>query len=190
MNNNTSLSIQPAPGPVTPGHIKKSPDDGGDGFSTGQTANNFVIPEAIGHERAPHNTKGEPFIIGSIDVSASEDMVLESSDGYSIDRADLDTVDNDNSRLPPASMGPLIPISTISSPQVSDFSEFEDELEEGEVRGETITVFHNAARFNVKHPLMSKWTVWYTKPSCGKVHSYYSFLPSPPIPTLINSLSH
>ena len=34
---------------------------------------------------------------------------------------------------------------------------------------EQITVFHDADNFNVKHPLMHKWTLWFTKPPSGKV---------------------
>lgn len=34
---------------------------------------------------------------------------------------------------------------------------------------EQITVFHNPENFNVKHPLMHKWTLWFTKPPSGKV---------------------
>lgn len=36
---------------------------------------------------------------------------------------------------------------------------------------EQITVFHDKDNFNVKHPLMNKWTLWFTKPSSGKVCS-------------------
>lgn len=32
-----------------------------------------------------------------------------------------------------------------------------------------ITVFHDKDNFNVKHPLQNKWTLWFTKPSSGKV---------------------
>jgi translation initiation factor 4E len=32
-----------------------------------------------------------------------------------------------------------------------------------------VTVFHNPDNFNVKHPLMHKWTLWFTKPPSGKV---------------------
>jgi translation initiation factor 4E len=32
-----------------------------------------------------------------------------------------------------------------------------------------LTVFHDAENFNVKHPLMNKWTLWFTKPPSGKV---------------------
>jgi translation initiation factor 4E len=34
---------------------------------------------------------------------------------------------------------------------------------------EQITVFHDAENFNVKHPLMHNWTLWFTKPPSGKV---------------------
>lgn len=34
---------------------------------------------------------------------------------------------------------------------------------------EPVTVFHDADNFNVKHPLMNKWTLWFTKPPTGKV---------------------
>lgn len=34
---------------------------------------------------------------------------------------------------------------------------------------EQLTVFHSADNFNVKHPLMNKWTLWFTKPPTGKV---------------------
>lgn len=42
-----------------------------------------------------------------------------------------------------------------------------------------ITVFHSPDNFTVKHPLMNKWTLWFTKPpSGGKV----SFWPKPANP--------
>jgi translation initiation factor 4E len=31
------------------------------------------------------------------------------------------------------------------------------------------TVFHDPENFNVKHPLMHQWTLWFTKPPSGKV---------------------
>ena len=34
---------------------------------------------------------------------------------------------------------------------------------------EQVTVFHDADNFTVKHPLMHKWTLWFTKPPSGKV---------------------
>ena len=37
---------------------------------------------------------------------------------------------------------------------------------------EEITVFHDPENFNVKHPLMNQWTLWFTKPPAGKVWLY------------------
>lgn len=36
---------------------------------------------------------------------------------------------------------------------------------------QSITVFHDMENFNVKHPLMHEWTLWFTKPPSGKVSS-------------------
>lgn len=38
---------------------------------------------------------------------------------------------------------------------------------------EQVTVFHDKDNFNVKHPLMNKWTLWFTKPPSGKVCPEY-----------------
>ena len=91
-----------------------------------------------------------------------------------------DAIKDDEDRgLRAASPDPLTHSSTVSS-QAEDSQESEDELEEGEIREDTITVFHDAVRFNVKHPLINKWTLWYTRPSSGKVCLYPSFLFSSP----------
>lgn len=37
-----------------------------------------------------------------------------------------------------------------------------------------VTVFHDKDNFNVKHPLQNKWTLWFTKPSSGKVCSSFN----------------
>jgi len=37
-----------------------------------------------------------------------------------------------------------------------------------EPQEEQVTVFHNPENFTVKHPLMNKWTLWFTKPPTGK----------------------
>jgi translation initiation factor 4E len=34
-----------------------------------------------------------------------------------------------------------------------------------------ITVFHDKDNFNVIHPLMNTWTLWFTKPPSGKVRT-------------------
>lgn len=41
---------------------------------------------------------------------------------------------------------------------------------------EQLTVFHSADNFNVKHPLMNKWTLWYTKPPSGKGENWNDML--------------
>jgi hypothetical protein len=40
---------------------------------------------------------------------------------------------------------------------------------ENSAEGEIRTVFHDPENFNVKHPLMNTWTLWFTKPPSGKV---------------------
>lgn len=40
-----------------------------------------------------------------------------------------------------------------------------------QTNGDAITVFHDPENFNVKHPLMHEWTLWFTKPPSGKVCS-------------------
>ena len=42
-------------------------------------------------------------------------------------------------------------------------------IRKGYGEDEQITVFHDAENFNVKHPLMHTWTLWFTKPPSGKV---------------------
>lgn len=39
-----------------------------------------------------------------------------------------------------------------------------------------VTVFHDKENFNVKHPLMHKWTLWFTKPPSGKGDNWYDLL--------------
>ncbi|KAI9836524.1 MAG: eukaryotic translation initiation factor 4E [Sclerophora amabilis] len=41
---------------------------------------------------------------------------------------------------------------------------------------EQITVFHDADNFTVKHPLMHKWTLWFTKPPSGKGDNWNDLL--------------
>jgi translation initiation factor 4E len=43
------------------------------------------------------------------------------------------------------------------------------ETKKPDADSEQITVFHDKDNFNVKHPLMNKWTLWFTKPPSGKV---------------------
>jgi len=39
-----------------------------------------------------------------------------------------------------------------------------------------ITVFHDPENFNVKHPLMNNWTLWFTKPPSGKGDNWNDLL--------------
>lgn len=44
---------------------------------------------------------------------------------------------------------------------------------------EQLTVFHSPENFTVKHPLMSKWTLWFTRPPSaggGKVIHFSAFI--------------
>ncbi|KAI1004163.1 hypothetical protein K3495_g4039 [Podosphaera aphanis] len=41
---------------------------------------------------------------------------------------------------------------------------------------EQVTVFHDRDNFNVKHPLMHEWTLWFTKPPTGKGDSWNDLL--------------
>ncbi|KAI9706675.1 MAG: eukaryotic translation initiation factor 4E [Candelina mexicana] len=43
-------------------------------------------------------------------------------------------------------------------------------------KGEQVTVFHDAENFNVKHPLMNTWTLWFTKPPSGKGDNWNELL--------------
>lgn len=42
-------------------------------------------------------------------------------------------------------------------------------VESKDMNGDSVTVFHDPENFNVKHPLMHEWTLWFTKPASGKV---------------------
>lgn len=42
-----------------------------------------------------------------------------------------------------------------------------------QANGEPVTVFHDPENFNVKHPLMHDWTLWFTKPPSSKVRQQW-----------------
>jgi Eukaryotic initiation factor 4E len=42
--------------------------------------------------------------------------------------------------------------------------------------GNNVTVFHDPENFNVKHPLQNQWTLWFTKPSTGKIDNWNDLL--------------
>ncbi len=77
-----------------------------------------------------------------------------------------------NGELKPDSQVPLdtIPISPAKE-NVDPSAEINESTTNGTAKSadEHITVFHDKDNFNVKHPLMHEWTLWFTKPPSGKV---------------------
>ena len=65
------------------------------------------------------------------------------------------------------------PLDQIPISPIGDGSERKDEGEaqtsQTNSGTEQVTVFHDRENFTVKHPLMNKWTLWFTKPSSAKV---------------------
>lgn len=61
---------------------------------------------------------------------------------------------------------PISPVGTSSESQ--DMSSSTNATEDSDIR----TVFHDPENFNVKHPLLNTWTLWFTKPPSGKVRAY------------------
>jgi translation initiation factor 4E len=62
-----------------------------------------------------------------------------------------------------------IPISPDGGSKSNDHTDENTNPNGEKADGEQITVFHDKDNFNVKHPLMHKWTLWFTKPPSGKV---------------------
>ena len=60
-----------------------------------------------------------------------------------------------------------IPISPSDKPSTSD--ESTANTSNTSVNNDIKTVFDDPENFNVKHPLMNNWTLWFTKPPSGKV---------------------
>jgi hypothetical protein len=58
-----------------------------------------------------------------------------------------------------------IPISPTEGSDSNEKSSSSDAAADGEIK----TVFHDPENFNVKHPLMNTWSLWFTKPPSGKV---------------------
>lgn len=68
-----------------------------------------------------------------------------------------------------------VDLSTI--PISPDGSKSQDENKDPNgLADEQITVFHDKNNFNVKHPLMNKWTLWFTKPPSGKGDNWNDLL--------------
>jgi len=62
-----------------------------------------------------------------------------------------------------------VPLDTIPISPEGGSSGSESDGKPGFNPDEPITVFHDPDNFTVKHPLMHKWTLWFTKPPSGKV---------------------
>jgi len=74
---------------------------------------------------------------------------------------------------------PASPVDLSTIPISPDGTNGHDENKNpnGESSGEEqITVFHDKDNFNVKHPLMHKWTLWFTKPPSGKGDNWNDLL--------------
>ena len=83
--------------------------------------------------------------------------------------ADVATAPNPNQQVPLDT----IPISpTEGSGDSNEKSSTSAATGDSEVR----TVFHDPENFNVKHPLMNTWTLWFTKPPSGRVCALRSAL--------------
>jgi translation initiation factor 4E len=77
--------------------------------------------------------------------------------------ADVATAPNANQQVPLDTI-PISPADE-NNPSGEPKTQSTNATSEGEIR----TVFHDAENFNVKHPLMNTWTLWFTKPPSGKV---------------------
>jgi translation initiation factor 4E len=64
---------------------------------------------------------------------------------------------------------PSSPVDLSTIPISPDGDKADDITKNSDNDEEQITVFHDKDNFNVKHPLMNKWTLWFTKPPSGKV---------------------
>ena len=73
-------------------------------------------------------------------------------------------------------ISPVPPNGTNGASQ-ADAKENLDPKEDGAAgsnanKDEQITIFHDKDNFNVKHPLIHEWTLWFTKPPSGKVSEH------------------
>lgn len=63
-----------------------------------------------------------------------------------------------------------VPLDTIPISPAAENDDKEGSQSKAQNPDEPVTVFHDKDNFNVKHPLMNEWTLWFTKPPSGKVH--------------------
>ncbi|MCJ1379894.1 eukaryotic translation initiation factor 4E [Xylographa soralifera] len=79
----------------------------------------------------------------------------------------------------PSSPVPLdtIPVSPLDGkPLDGDFTPNGTTAKREYKETDQITVFHDPDNFNVKHPLIHKWTLWFTKPPSGKGDNWNDLL--------------
>lgn len=86
--------------------------------------------------------------------------------------ADVATAPSTNQQVPLDT----IPISPTEGSSAESNEKSTDSNSTNAGEGEIRTVFHDPENFNVKHPLMNTWTLWFTKPPSGKVCSAYDAL--------------
>jgi translation initiation factor 4E len=65
-----------------------------------------------------------------------------------------------------------VPLDTIPISPEGTMSSNGDSNPNAPFNSEPVTVFHDPENFTVKHPLMNKWTLWFTKPPTGKVNKH------------------
>lgn len=71
---------------------------------------------------------------------------------------------------PPSTSQEPVPLDTIPISPEGGIANGGESGEKAEyVNTDPVTVFHDADNFNVKHPLMNVWTLWFLKPPSGKV---------------------
>jgi translation initiation factor 4E len=64
-----------------------------------------------------------------------------------------------------------VPLDTIPISPDGTVSKEDSTNGASSANNEIKTVFDDPENFNVKHPLMNNWTLWFTKPPSGKVCS-------------------
>lgn len=84
------------------------------------------------------------------------------------------TVDAAPTEFKPSSPVPLdtIPISPSKENKDPNMTSEDGAKNDTKTEDGNVTVFHDPENFNVKHPLMHEWTLWFTKPPSGKVGAF------------------
>ncbi|PKX90381.1 cap binding protein [Aspergillus novofumigatus IBT 16806] len=74
-----------------------------------------------------------------------------------------------------AENGP-VPVNDENTAPGAATEEKEQTKKTEQTNGDAVTVFHDPENFNVKHPLMHEWTLWFTKPPSGKGDNWNDLL--------------